>query len=151
MGRDDRGRTRPQDRPAGLAAATRSRPNEFVSLAERMGYLHGVRAGFAVVAMAFVALTPNDPSAPLRQVGLATIAYLSLAALTEVLRRHDGGRRLGVVGWTLLADGVYIAWLMYHGRDAEPAQVPGVRAPHRRDAPRGADCSRRRPRSGPSV
>src|SRR5436190_8584665 len=97
----------------GLAAATRSRPNEFVSLAERMGYLHGVRAGFAVVAMAFVALTPNDPSAPLRQVGLATIAYLSLAALTEVLRRHDGGRRLGVVGWTLLADGVYIAWLTY--------------------------------------
>src|SRR5207247_1685937 len=100
-------------RRLGLTAATRSRPNEFESLAERMGYLHGVRAGFAVVAMAFVALASNDPSAPLREVGLATIAYLSLAALAELLRRHDGGRRLGVVGWMLLADGVYIAWLMY--------------------------------------
>jgi two-component system cell cycle response regulator len=94
-------------------AAARSRPNEFVSLAERMGYLHALRAGFAVVAMGFAGLTSRDAAGLLREVGVATIAYLTLAVLTEILRKHDDGRRLGVVGWMLLADGVYVASLMY--------------------------------------
>ena len=94
-------------------ATTRSRASEFVSLTERMGFLHGLRAGFAVVALTFVALMSRDLDASLTEVGLATAAYLSLAAVAEFIRRHDKGRRVSVVGWMLLVDGVYVAWLMY--------------------------------------
>src|SRR2546421_11384611 len=91
----------------------RSRPNEFTSLAERMVYMQGLRAGFAAVALIFTALASHHVLGPLSWVGAATIAYLGITVLAEFARRRGQGRRLSIVGWMLLLDGVYIAWLMY--------------------------------------
>ena len=89
------------------------RSAEIVSLAERMGYLQGLRAGFVAVAVASALLFPGFVGASLRDVAVVSFAYFVLTALIEAVRRIGGGRHLYVVAGMLLADGVYLAWIMY--------------------------------------
>ena len=84
-----------------------------VSLAERMGYLQGLRAGFAAVAVVAALVFPGFVGASVREVALVSFAYFALTALIEAVRRVGGGRHLYVVAGMLLADGVYLAWVMY--------------------------------------
>ncbi|MDQ3981269.1 MAG: sensor domain-containing diguanylate cyclase [Actinomycetota bacterium] len=84
-----------------------------VSLAERMGYLQGLRAGFVAVAVACAVLFPGFVGASLRDLAMVSFAYFALTALIEAVRRIGGGRHLYVVAGMLLADGVYLAWIMY--------------------------------------
>lgn len=86
---------------------------EIVSLAERMGYLQGLRAGFVAVAVVSALLFPGFVGASLRDVAVVSFAYFVLTALIEAVRRIGGGRHLYVVAGMLLADGVYLAWIMY--------------------------------------
>ncbi|HEX2295421.1 MAG TPA: sensor domain-containing diguanylate cyclase [Actinomycetota bacterium] len=89
------------------------RSAEMVSLAERMGYLQGLRAGFAVAAVAAALAFPGFVGLSLREVTMVSIAYFVLTALIEAVRRIGGGRHLYAVAGMLLADGVYLAWIMY--------------------------------------
>jgi diguanylate cyclase (GGDEF)-like protein len=84
-----------------------------VSLAERMGYLQGLRAGFVAVALGSALLVPGFVGAALRDVAMVSLGYFVLTALIEGVRRVGGGRHLYVVAGMLLADGVYLAWIMY--------------------------------------
>ncbi|MDQ3914688.1 MAG: sensor domain-containing diguanylate cyclase [Actinomycetota bacterium] len=84
-----------------------------VSLAERMGYLQGLRAGFVIVALGSALLVPGFVGASLRDVAMVSLGYFVLTALIEGVRRIGGGRHLYVVAGMLLADGVYLAWTMY--------------------------------------
>jgi diguanylate cyclase (GGDEF)-like protein len=86
---------------------------EMVSLAERMGYLQGLRAGFVAVAVACAVLFPGFVGASLRDLAMVSFGYFALTALIEAVRRIGGGRHLYVVAGMLLADGVYLAWIMY--------------------------------------
>lgn len=86
---------------------------EMVSLAERMGYLQGLRAGFAGVVLAAALLFPGFVGASLRDVAVVSFGYFVLTALIEAVRRMGGGRHLYVVAGMLLADGIYLAWIMY--------------------------------------
>lgn len=86
---------------------------EIVSLAERMGYLQGLRAGFVAVAVASALLFPGFVGASLRDVAVVSFAYFALTGLIEAVRRIGGGRHLYVVAGMLIADGVYLAWIMY--------------------------------------
>jgi hypothetical protein len=54
------------------------RSAEIVSLAERMGYLQGLRAGFVAVAIASALLFPGFVGASLREVALVSVAYFAL-------------------------------------------------------------------------
>jgi two-component system cell cycle response regulator len=84
-----------------------------VSLAERMGYLQGLRAGFVGVAILSALLFPGFVGASLRDVATVSFAYFALTGVIEAVRRIGGGRHLYVVAGMLLADGVYLAWIMY--------------------------------------
>jgi two-component system cell cycle response regulator len=84
-----------------------------VSLAERMGYLQGLRAGFVGVAVLSALLFPGFVGASLRDVATVSFAYFALTGVIEAVRRIGGGRHLYVVAGMLLADGVYLAWIMY--------------------------------------
>ncbi|MFN2588322.1 MAG: diguanylate cyclase [Actinomycetota bacterium] len=89
------------------------RSAEMVSLAERMRYLQGLRAGFVAVALGSALAFPGFVGASFREVVLVSIGYFALTALIEGVRRIGGGRHLYVVAGMLLADGVYLAWIMY--------------------------------------
>lgn len=84
-----------------------------VSLAERMGYLQGLRAGFVAVVVSTALLFRGFVGASFREVAAVSVAYFALTALIEAVRRIGGGRHLYVVAGMLLADGVYLAWIMY--------------------------------------
>ena len=86
---------------------------EIVSLAERMGYLQGLRAGFVGVAILSALLFPGFVGASLRDVAMVSFGYFALTGVIEAVRRVGGGRHLYVVAGMLLADGVFLAWLMY--------------------------------------
>lgn len=92
---------------------TTGRSAEIVSLAERMGYLQVLRAGFGAVAIAAAFLFRGFVGASVRDVAVVSFAYFALTGLIEGIRRVGGGRHLYVVAGMLLADGVYLAWIMY--------------------------------------
>ncbi|MDQ3951966.1 MAG: sensor domain-containing diguanylate cyclase [Actinomycetota bacterium] len=89
------------------------RSSEMVSLAERMGYLQGLRAGFVGVAVLSVLLFRGTVGASVRDVVAVSFGYFTVTALIEAFRRVGGGRHLYMVAGMLLVDGVYLAWVMY--------------------------------------
>ena len=84
-----------------------------VSLAERMGYLQGLRAGFAVAAVLSALVFRSTVGASVRDVAAVSFGYFAVTALIEAFRRVGGGRHLYMVAGMLLVDGVYLAWIMY--------------------------------------
>ena len=65
------------------------------------------------IALAVAALAEGVVGGPLDQVILITASYLAFSAVAEAVRRLAGRRGLGLVGLSLLVDGVYIAWVVY--------------------------------------
>jgi signal transduction histidine kinase len=87
-------------------------PSELVPLAERAGYAEVLRAGIGVLVGATVALRPSIASVSAGLIVVVTAIYLAVAAIPMMLRRRDQHRQLlAVVQWTLLVDGIYLAWV----------------------------------------
>jgi two-component system cell cycle response regulator len=87
--------------------------SEFVSLAERVNYLHALRLGFAFVVLSSGVLASEILGSPRMSVILVTGCYLFAAALAEGIRRLAKGPGLAILGAMLLVDGLYLAWVMY--------------------------------------
>ena len=94
-------------------AMSRSESPEIVSLAERMGYLQALRAGFVVVVLASAVFASRFVGASLRDLVVVSGGYFLLTGFTEALRRLGKARGLYVVAGMLLVDGVYLAGTMY--------------------------------------
>jgi diguanylate cyclase (GGDEF)-like protein len=84
-----------------------------VSLGERMGYLQALRAALAVVVLAAASLAPSVIGAGLDDLLLPSVGYLLVSATGEGLRRAGRTRGLVTVGGMLLADGLFLAWVLY--------------------------------------
>lgn len=94
-------------------AKTRSAASELVPLAERLRVMQLFRLGVAVVAMAFVLLTPEALVVGLDKVTTGTVAYLSLSLASELLWRFFRRRGLVLLAAMLITDGIYLAWVTY--------------------------------------
>jgi diguanylate cyclase (GGDEF)-like protein len=90
-----------------------SRTHEMVSLAERMGYLHALRAAFVCITLAAPLLTPGLVGVSQRDLALSSVGYLLAAAASEGFRRARRDRGLVSVAFMFLLDGVYLAWVIY--------------------------------------
>jgi diguanylate cyclase (GGDEF)-like protein len=86
---------------------------EMVSLGERMGYLQALRAAIALVVLASAAFGSEVAGAGLGDLLLPAVGYLVLSATGEGLRRAGRTRGLVTVGGMLLADGLFLAWVLY--------------------------------------
>lgn len=93
--------------------ASRSESPEIVSLAERMGYLQALRAGFVAVVLASAVFASGFVGASLRDLVVVSAGYFLLTGVAEALRRLGKARALYVVAGMLLVDGVYLAGTMY--------------------------------------
>jgi len=95
-------------------ARSRPEPGDLVSLAERMGSLSFMRAGFAVAVIALGWIEPGLRGVSMGALALATGAYLVPAlALPPAGRRLSRGPALLASGAMLLIDGVYLTWVTY--------------------------------------
>ncbi|HEX2058785.1 MAG TPA: sensor domain-containing diguanylate cyclase [Actinomycetota bacterium] len=94
-------------------ATPRSESPEIVSLAERMGYLQALRAGFVAVVLASAVFASRFVGASLRDLVVVSAGYFVLTGVTEALRRLGKARAIYVVGGMLLVDGIYLAGTMY--------------------------------------
>jgi diguanylate cyclase (GGDEF)-like protein len=96
-----------------LGTSPRSRPGQMTPLAERMGHLQALRLGLCMVVLATSAMVPSLLGADFREILLPTAGYLFVSGLAEGLRRTVLKRGLGVVGLSLLIDGLYLGWVVY--------------------------------------
>jgi signal transduction histidine kinase len=85
--------------------------SDFVSLSYRMRSLLGMRIGFALVAFIVGVVEHGDQVRP----GLAASSalYVGLEVLAELVRRRGRGRRIVVLGFEVLLDGIYLTWITY--------------------------------------
>jgi signal transduction histidine kinase len=92
---------------------TGPQPGELVSLAERVGSLGAVRAGFVLVSLVFVLLAPGTVEAAPPELIVGSGAYLLLLFAPWAVAR--GSRRVAqwIVAATLLADGAFLAWIAF--------------------------------------
>ncbi|HEX2196360.1 MAG TPA: sensor domain-containing diguanylate cyclase [Actinomycetota bacterium] len=112
MSRHTSGTGRPVE-AARAGHTSRSESPEIVSLAERMGYLQALRAGFVAVVLASGVFASRFVGASLRDLVVVSGGYFVLTGVTEALRRLGKARALYVVGGMLLVDGIYLAGAMY--------------------------------------
>jgi diguanylate cyclase (GGDEF)-like protein len=96
-----------------LGTSPRSRPGQMTPLAERMGHLQALRLGLCLVVLATSAMVPSLLGAGTREIVLPTAGYLFVSGLAEGLRRTILKRGLGVVGLSLLIDGLYLGWIVF--------------------------------------
>src|SRR5919106_6817969 len=96
-----------------LGTSPRSRPGQMTPLAERMGHLQALRLGLCLVVLATSAMVPSLLGAGYREIVLPTAGYLFVSGLAEGLRRTVLKRGLGVVGLSLLIDGLYLGWIVF--------------------------------------
>ena len=103
-------------RLAGFARKLEPDPSELVPLAERTGYVGILRAGMAVLVLATVLLRPEIATVGALVVVLATACYLAVTAIPFLLHRRKAEHLLAVAQGMLLADGVYLAWVVPYVR-----------------------------------
>jgi diguanylate cyclase (GGDEF)-like protein len=89
------------------------RSSELVSLAERMGLLQALRAGFSLVIVCASVFSAGFVGARFSDVAGPTILYLLVTAAVEGVRRAGKARGLYAVAGMLLLDGIYLAWITY--------------------------------------
>ena len=99
-------------RLVGLARRLEPDPSELVPLAERTGYVGILRAGMAVLVLATVLLRPGIATVGMGIVVLVTACYLTVTAIPFLLHRRKADHLLAAAQGMLLADGVYLAWVM---------------------------------------
>ena len=93
--------------------ALKVRASELVPLGERMVYLQALRVVMTLVVVVAESVRSVPSSAPLTMFAWFSAGYLVLEALLEAARRLLPKGGLRVIGTMLLADGIYLAWVMY--------------------------------------
>src|SRR5687767_8558987 len=78
-----------------------------------MGWFQATRVGFALAAAISATAVPSILQVSATSLVVATVAYLWLTAAAEGVRRTGRAPSLWVVGGMLLADGLYLAWVIY--------------------------------------
>src|SRR5690349_20434970 len=91
----------------------RPRPQELLSLAERMDYLTFLRTGFVAVAVAVSTLVPAVRTVSLGAILAWTGLYAALLFVPEATRRFPRLDVRPVLGAMFLVDGLYLGWLAY--------------------------------------
>jgi hypothetical protein len=86
---------------------------EFTALGDRMLLLLAMRTALAVIVMAWAAWRPELLGLSLVQLGVTTVAFLSLSVTGELARRRFPRRSLLILSITLLVDGVFLALAAY--------------------------------------
>lgn len=109
-----------------VPSGTRARPqaSELVSLAERMGTLGAVRAGFVAVVAAFGLLVPHLVQGSAQALILGSALYLLLLLSPWAIRHQPRRVAQWIVGGTLLVDGAYLAWVAFEtGGTQSPLRI----------------------------
>jgi two-component system, cell cycle response regulator len=91
----------------------RNPSSDIVSLADRMVYMQALRVGIAAVVIIAATLARSLLHAHIADLVLATATYLLCSAIVEAVRRMSSSRSVRILGWMLLADGLFIAWAAY--------------------------------------
>ena len=86
---------------------------EIASLAERMGYMQGLRATFALAVIGSALAVPDFIGASLTDMVFVSAAYLLVSLVVETGRRRLGRRAIAIVDGMLLVDAVYLALVAY--------------------------------------
>ena len=84
--------------------------SDFVSLGSRMRSLVLLRLVFASTALVTGLLRPGEISPGLV---VSSVAYAGLEIVCELIRRGGKGRRLAILGFEVLVDGVFLTWITY--------------------------------------
>ena len=84
--------------------------SDFVSLGSRMRSLLLLRLVFASTALVTGLLRPGEISPGLV---VSSVAYAGLEIVCELIRRGGKGRRLAILGFEVLVDGVFLTWITY--------------------------------------
>ena len=84
--------------------------SDFVSLGSRMRSLLVLRLVFAATALVTGLLRPDEISPGLVA---SSVAYAGLEIVCELIRRRGKGRRLAILGFEVLVDGVFLTWITY--------------------------------------
>jgi signal transduction histidine kinase len=84
--------------------------SDFVSLGSRMRSLLALRLAFAMSALIAGIVQPSEISSGFV---VSSAAYAALEIIAEVVRRGGRGRRLLVLGFEVLLDGVFLVWITY--------------------------------------
>lgn len=107
-----------------MSTTAPGRPHgEMTSLAERMAYLQALRAAFVLVALASAVFASDAVGARVDDLVAPSALFLALTAAGESARRLSGRRGVAAVTTLLLADGLFLAWVML--------QTGGVSSPLR--------------------
>ncbi|HEX5938416.1 MAG TPA: GAF domain-containing sensor histidine kinase [Actinomycetota bacterium] len=85
------------------------RPHELLSLGERSRYLFGLRVAFALSAVVYAFVAPDEMSASFGLVVAGSTAYLALASIPHVLERRSRALVLPSLRAMLLLDGIFLA------------------------------------------
>jgi len=88
-------------------------PSEAVPISERTGYLQVLRAGIAAVILGTIALRPNIGTVDDGLILAVTGIYLAVSLVLTALRRLNVRNVLAVAQGSLLADGIYLAWITF--------------------------------------
>ena len=95
------------------ASRTGPRPNELLSVAERMDYLGILRGGFVVVAVVVGLLGTGVRTVPAWALLASSGLYALLLLVLEGARRIPRLDVRPILGAMLILDGVYLGWLAY--------------------------------------
>ncbi|HSH62110.1 MAG TPA: sensor domain-containing diguanylate cyclase [Acidimicrobiales bacterium] len=85
---------------------------ELVPLADRTGVLHAFRLAMVLTALGLVLMVPQFMWVSARSLMEVTAVYLLFVVSTEVARQVVQTRRLMLVGAALLADGIWICYVV---------------------------------------
>jgi signal transduction histidine kinase len=85
--------------------------SDFVSLSYRMRSLLAMRIGFAVAAVTAGVAHHGDGTRP--GLAVSSALYVGVEIVAELVRRGGRGRRLAVLAFEVLLDGVYLTWITY--------------------------------------
>lgn len=86
-------------------------PSDFVSLGYRMRSLLAMRLAFAVAGIVAGVVVHGDPARP--GLVVSSVMYVGFEVLAEVIRRRGRGRRLALLAFEVLLDGLYLTWITY--------------------------------------
>jgi diguanylate cyclase (GGDEF)-like protein len=96
----------------GADAVDRAAPlSDMVSLAERMGSLHLMRVCLSVIVLALAFSAPGVVAT--RDVLAASLVFVGVSTLLEMVRRATRGRGLRLIAVVLLLDATYVSWVAY--------------------------------------
>ena len=87
--------------------------SDYTALSERMGHLLLLRFALAVMVVSWSSMRPEGLGIAFPQLVGASVAYLGLAIVGEVVRRRSGGIGFWLLSSLLILDGVFLAFANY--------------------------------------